>query len=781
MPAIPVRIWCFVALATSSALIATFAQSLAGAQNLSLLFSTPITGGRPVRIAIDAQGYIYLAGKSSNPDAAPIFAEAAPIFVMKLTPSRSVVYTTYFQGTRFSGEPGDCPQDIAAIAVDKSGAAYVTGCTSALDFPLANPFRSTPQGTRGSGFLAKVSPLGSVVYSTYLESRGTAIAVDDQGNAYVAGAASGNLPVVSPASAKGVGFAVKFDSSGSRLLYATYLSAMPRAIAVDRFGAAYVAGAGTLGESAVRPIQPCNDEGSDDAIVIKLNPAGSSYDYATCLGGFRDDVATGIAVDASGGAYVVGTTISLDFPTVRPLDVPFRTGPLWKTEDAGRTWTNLPLDGYSVSELVASKTSPTWYAVTLYGGFKSVDQGTTWRRLGLPLRSRVFRLMADPRMPGMLYASTGAGFFKSTDDGEHWTAIGAVLPSGGAYLRAIAVDPADSRVVYAASQRGFWKSIDGGASWTVTNRDLDVNSLSVDPVTGVLYTNVRPVTGPVTVYSVFRSTDAGVTWTPTALEIRQRSVSALTAVRARSRAALLRTRAPGRDSSSDETSTSGETSTVYLAAHQVISGGPFGLLFRSDDGADTWESIGGGLPDWGTDVLAVAPSRPRILYVASRGVVFVSRDRGNTFEPLPGISFGSVGSIESLAVDPLKPTTVLVGARSRSDVFVAKIGPGGGSLAYSTYLGGSGDDRAAGVVVDDLGRAIVFGSTESDDLPAVAALQARRGVTDGFVSILDGGGSVLLFSTWLGGSGCRRDRLDNPERATASRLGRVDRSGQHVS
>src|SRR6185436_2370283 len=111
---------------------------------------------------------------------------------------------------------------------------------------------------------------------------------------------------------------------GSALIYSTYISGTPRALAVDRSGAAYVAGGGTLSDGGVREIQPCRG-GDGDAIVIKVNRSGSSFDYATCLGGLRDDTATGIAVDAAGAAYVVGATRSLDFPTLHPLDVPFRT------------------------------------------------------------------------------------------------------------------------------------------------------------------------------------------------------------------------------------------------------------------------------------------------------------------------------------------------------------------------------------------------------------------------------------------------------------------------
>jgi len=132
-------------------------------------------------------------------------------------------------------------------------------------------------------------------------------------------------------------------------------------------------------------------------------------------------------------------------------------------------------------------------------------------------------------------------------------------------------------------------------------------------------------------------------------------------------------------------------------------------------------------------------------------VLFVSGDAGASFEPVPGMP--TFGSIESIAVDPGDAATVYVATGARFDAFVAKIRPGGGALDYATYLGGSADDRASSVVVDDLGRAIVVGTTESADLPAVAPTQDRRAGTDGFVSVVDGSGSVLLFSTWLGGSG----------------------------
>ncbi len=95
------------------------------------------------------------------------------------------------------------------------------------------------------------------------------------------------------------------------------------------------------------------------------------------------------------------------------------------------------------------------------------------------------------------------------------------------------------------------------------------------------------------------------------------------------------------------------------------------------------------------------------------------------------------------------------------DAFVAKLGPTGSSLAYGTYLGGSGDERGLGIAVDAGGNAYVTGSTTSTDFPTLAgALQPAPGggscrfgpCRDAFVVKLDAAGSRLLYATYLGGS-----------------------------
>src|SRR5439155_688758 len=88
------------------------------------------------------------------------------------------------------------------------------------------------------------------------------------------------------------------------------------------------------------------------------------------------------------------------------------------------------------------------------------------------------------------------------------------------------------------------------------------------------------------------------------------------------------------------------------------------------------------------------------------------------------------------------------------DAFVTKLNPTGTGLVYSTYLGGSGVDDGFGIAVDALGNAYVTGFTDSTTFPTTAgAFQTTLGGTeDAFVTKLNATGSVLVYSTYLGGS-----------------------------
>jgi hypothetical protein len=116
------------------------------------------------------------------------------------------------------------------------------------------------------------------------------------------------------------------------------------------------------------------------------------------------------------------------------------------------------------------------------------------------------------------------------------------------------------------------------------------------------------------------------------------------------------------------------------------------------------------------------------------------------------------------------------------DVFVTKFKPGFKGVAYSTFLGGSGDEATSGLAVDAEGEALVTGWTGSTDFPLAHAFQSthKGGVatrsfgipTDVFVAKLSRDGSTLRYSTYLGGSGAEYPDPDNFTRRIA-----VDREG----
>ncbi len=176
-------------------------------------------------------------------------------------------------------------------------------------------------------------------YSTYLggssNDYGTSIAADAAGNAYIVGYTNSlTFPVTSGAFQTSCNggcsgttvdtFVTKLDPSGSTLLYSTYLGGgandYGNSIAVDAAGDAFVVGQTFSSDFPVTSgaFQTACGGGScasGDAFITKLNSTGSALVYSTYLGGSALNQGNGIAIDAAGNAYVVGTTQSSDFPT----------------------------------------------------------------------------------------------------------------------------------------------------------------------------------------------------------------------------------------------------------------------------------------------------------------------------------------------------------------------------------------------------------------------------------------------------------------------------------
>ncbi len=160
------------------------------------------------------------------------------------------------------------------------------------------------------------------------------IAIDAAGNAYVAGyTASGDFPAAPTALATTFGagpqsrgaFVAKIDSTGSNLLYSTYLSGSAdeeaTGIALDKSGNIYIAGNTHSTDFPTRNAlqSRCgssNQAGTcSSAFLTKISPTGDSILYSTYLGGSGAESARGLVVDANGSAYLAGITSSSDFPT----------------------------------------------------------------------------------------------------------------------------------------------------------------------------------------------------------------------------------------------------------------------------------------------------------------------------------------------------------------------------------------------------------------------------------------------------------------------------------
>ncbi len=230
-------------------------------------------------------------------------------------------YATYLGGS--DGDSG------ADIAVDRTGAAYVLGTTSSLDFPTQSPLQATADAD-GDAFVAKLSPDGTaLVYATYLGGSdaefGVSIAVDRTGAAYVAGQTlSLDFPTRSPLQPALAGvddwFVAKLTPDGTALVYATYLGGSGDegtdvAIAVDGSGSAYVGSATNSTDFPLKSPLQAALAGESDAYIVKLTADGSALVYGTFLGGSGIDTVNAVAVDANGAAVVAGFTNSPDFPT----------------------------------------------------------------------------------------------------------------------------------------------------------------------------------------------------------------------------------------------------------------------------------------------------------------------------------------------------------------------------------------------------------------------------------------------------------------------------------
>jgi uncharacterized protein (TIGR03437 family) len=423
-----------------------------------------------------------------------------------------------------------------------------------------------------------------------------------------------------------------------------------------------------------------------------------------------------MSTDPSGNVYVAGTTSSPDFPVHNALQSDFAEAHILRTTDLGNTWTrvNSPSD---VTTLFPDPVVPQ----VLFGGgtagiYKTLDGGQTWSVV-YPLQSvmTLDSLAIDSgnhlRIAAIVFTYNGGNLtlIRSLDGSITWTSV----TSASNYASQLVADPGGSGALVQTGA-GIFLSRDWGVTFTQLSPPGigTPSTVAFDPShPGWIYVEImRGATGSLVV-----TTDFGTTWAtkaspPTTFNIQNLLVDPNVS------STLLGTTADG--------------------------------LYKSTDSAASWTRVNSSFSVEGHFPFVLMNQQcapPGGLFAVGTGMgyysVAFSPDYGNTWKP-PQLSHitGVVGGA-GCAVYVTRTTT--------SDAFVAKLAPNG-DVIWSTYLGGSDQDVAAGLAVDSQGDVYVTGTTSSSDFPTSVQRIGVSGQNSVFVTRLLPDGT-LGYSVLVGG------------------------------
>jgi|WetSurMetagenome_2_1015567.scaffolds.fasta_scaffold87719_2 hypothetical protein len=241
-------------------------------------------------VAVDANGFIYVTGDTYGDLNGITNSGGANAFAVKFDSSGNIQWTKLSGAV--NGENGK------AITVDGNGNVYLMGDA-----------RENVNPGNNDAFLKKYNSSGLPQWVEYLGSTdaaselGTGVAADNNGDIFVTGYTRGNLNGSTNAGGADA-FIVKYSSSGILQWTRTLGSSSDEyalSIAVDQSGNAYIAGYtnGNMGESI--------NQGNEDAFIAKYDGAGN-LQWTTLLGSSGTEICYAIKVDSDGSVYITGST-----------------------------------------------------------------------------------------------------------------------------------------------------------------------------------------------------------------------------------------------------------------------------------------------------------------------------------------------------------------------------------------------------------------------------------------------------------------------------------------
>jgi|GEM_PF-2407408 len=304
------------------------------AAGTGLVYSTLFGGSdsdEAAGLAISQNGNVCLTGTTLSADFPTTVSaydkslNGRDAFALRVNSSgKGLVFSTFFGG---SGE-----EQGLGIILDPAENLYITGTTTSSNFPTTSGAYDRSLGGSKDVFVSKFNAPGTgLIFSTYLGSNGLdgtlgGLAVDSGGNVYLTGFTESNrFPVTTGAwdsafSGSNEAFLTKLNPAGSALVYSTFLGGsnleFGRAVGVDALGDAIVTGyTKSANWPTTKDAFDQTHNGDQDIFLTMLNPVGKGLLYSTLIGGSgADRTSGGLALDAYGNAFIIGSTGSTNFP-----------------------------------------------------------------------------------------------------------------------------------------------------------------------------------------------------------------------------------------------------------------------------------------------------------------------------------------------------------------------------------------------------------------------------------------------------------------------------------